>query len=102
MNVGLPTEALACLRVAASAKAGVGWCATWFEIWKWIQFGEQAAQLNITPEQLHLMMGGDERAVKMVERARKRAGCGQSEAGTVGSELSAPRAPDLLKDTSML
>ncbi len=53
------------------------WCATWIDIWKWIQFGDQAEALGISPAQLHLMMGGDERAVKMVERARRRASGGQ-------------------------
>jgi hypothetical protein len=53
------------------------WCTRWPDIWKWITFGDHAAAMNISPGDLHLMMGGDERSVKMVERAQKRASGGQ-------------------------
>lgn len=53
------------------------WCTRWFEIWKWIQFGDQADALGISNNELFLMIGGDERAVQMVERMRKRMSGGQ-------------------------
>jgi hypothetical protein len=53
------------------------WCATWLEIWKWIQFGTSAAQLGIGDEELHIMMGEDPKCVERLERARERVSSGQ-------------------------
>lgn len=78
------------------------WCTSWSEIWKWIQFGEPASQLGISPEQLHLMMGGDRRAVKLLERARKRAERGQLQHPELGSTRAPSGTPYPRKDTSML
>jgi hypothetical protein len=39
------------------------WCATWFEIWKWIQFGEPAESLHISEEELRRMMGKERDSV---------------------------------------
>jgi hypothetical protein len=51
--------------LAKLVKAGSdsSWCATWSEIWKWIQFGEPAAQMNIPKEELQRMMGEDRESV---------------------------------------
>lgn len=55
------------------AGASSSWCATWPEIWKWIQFGASAPQMNITKEELRAMMGDDDNATRRLLRARKRA-----------------------------
>jgi hypothetical protein len=76
-------------------EAGVtsGWCSRWFDIWKWIQFGEPATELGISDAELRLMMGEDSKSVERLARARDRASRGQLPATGVASEASAPSAP---------
>lgn len=52
------------------------WWATWFEIWKWIQFGEPARRFGITDEELRGMMGEDLDSVQGVGHTLKRASHG--------------------------
>lgn len=62
------------------AGSNSNWCASWFELWKWIQFGDQARQLGISETELRTMMGEDLKYVYGVEaregvHARDAQGC---------------------------
>src|SRR5205814_8944166 len=61
------------LSMLIEAGATSGWCSRWFDIWKWIQFGDHAAALGISDADLRLMMGEDPKSVQSLERARQRA-----------------------------
>lgn len=56
-----------------AAGANSSWCATWFEIWKWIVFGASATELGISDAELRTMMGEDPQSVQRRQRVRSRA-----------------------------
>lgn len=54
------------LSMLVEAGANSKWCATWPEIWNWIQFGHDAGAMHFDKDELRGMMGQDREAVEGV------------------------------------